>query len=266
VVPNARQIGRSLRAVRRRLRLRQADVAARTGVSQTFVSRVERGELRGVPVEELVSLFDAVGARLELRPAWNGAALDRLLDERHAELVELAINVLQRAGWDARSEVTFAVYGERGSYDVLAWHAGTRTLLVVEVKTEFGSLEATLRTLDVKSRLARRIAAERSGWSATNVGRLLVVVDSPANRRHAAARAAVLRPFPTTSGWHVRGWLRAPEGDFSALWFASPSRRMTATRTSSGPRRVRATAGTRPEHEPTAAPAGTGVRRRPSAL
>jgi Holliday junction resolvase-like predicted endonuclease len=67
------------------------------------------------------------------------------------------------------------VYGERGSIDLLAWHEATRTLLVVEVKTEVASIEATLRKHDEKVRLARRVAADRFGWQATVTSRLLVL-------------------------------------------------------------------------------------------
>jgi hypothetical protein len=57
--------------------------------------------------------------------------------------------------------VSYSVYGERGSIDLLAWHPAIRTLLVIEVKTEVSSVEAMLRKHDEKVRLAPRVAAER---------------------------------------------------------------------------------------------------------
>lgn len=42
---------------------------------------------------------------------------------------------LQSHGWLPRVEATYSRFGERGSIDVLAFHAATRTLLVVEIKT-----------------------------------------------------------------------------------------------------------------------------------
>lgn len=33
-------------------------------------------------------------------------------------------------------EVSFSIYGQRGVIDILAWHAATRSLLVIELKTE----------------------------------------------------------------------------------------------------------------------------------
>jgi hypothetical protein len=56
------------------------------------------------------------------------------------------------------------VFGERGSIDLLAWHESSRTLLVIELKTELTSVEETLRRHDSKVRLAPGIARERFGW------------------------------------------------------------------------------------------------------
>ena len=39
----------------------------------------------------LRTLVDALGARLDCRLLWNGEALDRLLDESHAALVETVV-------------------------------------------------------------------------------------------------------------------------------------------------------------------------------
>ncbi|MBA2255063.1 MAG: helix-turn-helix transcriptional regulator [Chloroflexi bacterium] len=239
MVPDGKRIGRTLRAIRRHLKLRQIDLARMVGVSQSLVSRVERGILIGIRVETLVQLFAALGARLELRPWWEGASLDRLLDARHAALTEFVVGVLRSCGWAAHVEITFAVYRERGSIDIVGWHAPTRTLLIIEIKTEFGSMEETLRRFDVKVRLARRIVEERFGWAPSSVSRLLVLQDLKSNRRHAADLAASLAQLPTVSGWRIRAWLREPLGTFSALWFASPGRGVTASRGSGNVQRVR---------------------------
>src|SRR5829696_10081033 len=114
------------------------------------------------------------------------------MDEGHATLVGRAVEMLQSLGWETRSEVSFSVYGERGSIDVLAWHAPTRTLLVVEVKSELNSVEETLRVHDAKLRLAPRIAAERFGWHAIATARVLVLPDLSTARRRVARHRAVL--------------------------------------------------------------------------
>ena len=94
---------------------------------------------------------------------WHGGDLDRLLDEAHAGLVERVAQLLRRLGWQVLVEVSYNRWGERGSVDILAWHAAARTVLVVEVKSEITAVEETLRKHDTKVRLAPAILHERLG-------------------------------------------------------------------------------------------------------
>jgi hypothetical protein len=63
---------------------------------------------------------------------WRGGEIDRLLDEGHAAIVGWLVTVLTDLGWQTRTEVSYSEFGERGSIDILAWHAESRILLVVE--------------------------------------------------------------------------------------------------------------------------------------
>lgn len=165
--------------------------------------------------------------------------MDRLLDEGHARVSGHVIRLLRGVAWLTQVEVSFAHYGERGSIDILAWHVPSRTLLVVEIKTELGSVEGLLRPLDAKVRLAAGIAAERFGWRAAQVSSLVVLPEDARARRQVARHAAVLdAAFPNRSR-EVRRWLRAPMGDLRGLWFLSSSRGEGATRNPSSIRRVR---------------------------
>lgn len=200
---------------------RQADLGARAGVAQDTVSRIERGRLESMPIGRLRAVARALDADLILTVRWRGGDLDRLLDEGHATLVGHVTQLLTALGWEVKPEVTFAVYAERGSIDVLAWHAASRTLLVVEVKTELVSVEETLRRHDVKVRLAARIAGERFGWQPFVVGRLLVLPDTSVARRRVARHGPVLmRAYPARSST-VRRWLRSPTGAIAGLAFVS---------------------------------------------
>ena len=114
------------------------------------MSLVERGRIEDVSVRSLRALARAVGGELRLDLWFRGGELDRLLDEGHASLVGAIVARLEGLGWECRPEVSFAVFAERGSIDVVAWHPATRTLLVIEVKTELVSVEETLRRHDVK--------------------------------------------------------------------------------------------------------------------
>jgi hypothetical protein len=82
--------------------------------------------------------------------------------------------MLSGHGWEVAVEVSFSIWGERGSIDVLAFHQDTGTLLVVEVKSVVRDSQAAILGLDRKARLAPRIATDR-GWPATVAAKLLVV-------------------------------------------------------------------------------------------
>jgi transcriptional regulator with XRE-family HTH domain len=199
-----RRISRALRAIRRQLAWRQVDLADRARVAQSTVSLLEPGRIDGLSVRALRHICSAMDADLVLVIRWRGGDLDRILDERHARLGAQFVRRLEELGWTVFPEMTFSIYGERGSIDLLAWHSETRTLLVVELKSELTSVEETLRRLDVKVRLAARIAAERFGWRARNVARILVLpATAPhagASRRIADCSSARSRPRPPRSG------------------------------------------------------------------
>jgi transcriptional regulator with XRE-family HTH domain len=215
------RVGRQLRAIRQRQGWRQVDVAERAGVSQPAISRAERGQIEAMPLATLRRVARAVDADVTVVVRWRAGELDRLLDEEHATSVGTVAAWLARRRWDARTEVTFSIYGERGSIDLLAWHEETRTALVVEVKTELTSVEETLRRHDAKARLARRIASDRFGWQPRAVGRLLTLPDTSTARRRVERHGSVLdRAYPLR-GKAVRAWVRSPVGDSACLAFVS---------------------------------------------
>jgi hypothetical protein len=90
---------------------------------------------------------------------------------------------------------------------------------VLEIKTEMTSAEATVRKLDEKVRLARKIAFERFGWAADSVSRLLVVEESTTNRRRVATAAALFNVAVPARAVAVRTWLGAPSGTLSGMLF-----------------------------------------------
>lgn len=188
-------------------------------MSQDLVSLIERGQLGGVRVRILDELVQKLGADLTVTIRWRGGDIDRLVDEGHAALLGRAAAVLDAAGWVVIPEVTFAIYADRGSIDVLAWHPSTSTVLVVEVKTQLTSVEETLRTHDMKARVALRVALERAGWRGRVVARMLVLPDSSTARRRVASHDAVLARTYPLAGVAARGWLQAPSGATGLLIF-----------------------------------------------
>jgi transcriptional regulator with XRE-family HTH domain len=209
-----------MRALRLRRRMTQAQVADRAGMSRAVVARIERGRADRVAVHTLERVASQLGARVDVRLLWQGEGLDRLLDSRHAGLVERVLWLLTRAGWVAAAETSFNVRGERGSIDVLAFHPLTGSLLVVEVKSVVPDLQALLGSLDRKGRVAREVALAR-GWRVQTVTRVLVLPDDRTARRRVEAHAATFRSTLPARTIEVRRWIREPQGTCDGILFLS---------------------------------------------
>ena len=110
---------------------------------------------------------------------FRGGLGDRLADAMHAALVDLTVGVLTSLDWLVELEYGFNVFGERGSVDILAWHASTRTLLIVEVKSRFTDLQAMLLSLARKIRLIPDVVRAERGWDALAVARIVVTLGPP---------------------------------------------------------------------------------------
>jgi len=232
-------IGRAIRAVRVRRRLRQIELADVAGVSQSTISRIELGRLERVPLGTLRRVGTQLGMRVSLVARWEGADLDRLLAGRHSAMHEEVSRLFASLpDWTPVPEVTFAFFAERGVIDILAWHAPTRSLLVIELKTELVDVQETVGTLDRKVRLATRVAAER-GWVPASVSSWLLIADSSTNRRRVGAHRSMLRSRFPVDGRSIQGWLHEPHGAVHALSFLS-SHGAGATRQFAPVRRVRA--------------------------
>ena len=207
---NARNFGLLIRAVRIRKGLRQADLAAAAGVGRPSVSRLERGNAGKMTLEAVERIAAALDVGVELVGRWRGGDGERLLNRRHSLLADSSAAFLgSRPGWLVEPEVSFSIYGERGVIDQLGWHAATRHLLVIELKTEFVDVNEMLGTLDRKTRLARTVAAER-GWRPATVSSWLIVADSRTNRRHASRHASLLRSRFALDGRSLAAFLDAP--------------------------------------------------------
>lgn len=236
---NRRDIGRLTRLLRHRAGLTQSDLAARAGVGRWKIVMLETDELAELKIGEIERCLAALDARLILTVGHRGAEVDRLLDERHAALVAAIVRVLRALGWEVHVEVSFSEFGERGSIDVVGWHAGRRALVVIEVKSELASVEGTLRPFDIKCRLAPKIVGEQFGWRPVVVGRMLVLPEESTARRAVERHAAVLdRSLPARSR-ELRAWLHQPNAPIGGIWFLSDVGSANATRNPSSIRRIR---------------------------
>ena len=225
---DAVRLGLSIRALRRRTHWTQDRLAKAAGVSQATVSRVERGEIRHQTLHTLTLIAEALGARASLKVYWHGEDLDRLLDAAHAGLVEDVVRLLLAHGWEVVPELTFNDFGERGSIDLLAFHAETGALLIVEVKSVVPDMQAMLAGIDRKVRIAPKLARSR-GWAVRSVSRLLVIADDRTSRRRIARHAATIDRVMPLRSLAVRRWLRQPNGSIGGVLFL-PSSQGTDTK------------------------------------
>ena len=232
------RLGSVFRAIRIRKGWRQVDVALAAKVSQAMISRIERGSVRGVSLKALLQVAEALEIRIGVLPRWRGGDLDRMLSGGHAALHQRIVRMFAGTPWLLAPETTFAVYGERGVIDILAFHPPTGALLIIELKTDLVDVQQLMTAVDRYRRLAPRVARER-GWHVRSVGVWAALRDTRTNRRRVAEHADVLRIAFPADGRSVRRWLRSPDGPMSALSFIPDSAQRPGAAASSGVRRVR---------------------------
>jgi transcriptional regulator with XRE-family HTH domain len=218
-----------LRAVRRRRRLTQSELARLAGVSQQSVSSLECGLADRATLRRIREVSAPLGITVDLVLRWKGPDLDALVDARHARLVK---QVVARLGseWEIVVEYGFNEYGDRGSVDVLAWHARTRALLLVEVKSELDSLESMLRSMEVKVRVVPAVIARERGWRTKSLGSVLALPDESTARRAVARMSAVFDVALPGRTIEARQWLREPAGPLRAVWFLADTPHRRAVR------------------------------------
>ena len=221
---DAMRFGRSVRALRQRRAWRQADLSARSGISRSVIGRIELGQAARVAFGDLEAVARALDGQLAFDFRGRGAALDRLIDERHAAIVDEVVAIYRAARWDVAVEVSFSVYGERGSIDVFAWHQFRRVVAVNEIKASVGDAGNTVIGVDRTSRLAPRIAADR-GWACRDVARFLVVAEGSTSRDRIARHAGTFRTAFPAGTRECLAWIRDPSGSPpSGIIFVSPRR------------------------------------------
>jgi transcriptional regulator with XRE-family HTH domain len=216
------RFGSVIRRVRLRRAWRQIDLAAKSRVSRSAISRLERGHLDAMTLADARAVAAALDVRVELLARWRGGDLDRLMNAGHSALHESVAKWFRAEypAWILAPEVTFAIYADRGSIDILAWHPGRRAVMVIELKTELVDMNELIGTLDRKRRVAKQVARER-GWDAQTVSAWLIVADTRTNRRRHQAHMSMLAGALPDARPAVRRWLRDPVGVVGAVTFWS---------------------------------------------
>jgi transcriptional regulator with XRE-family HTH domain len=227
------RLGATIRAIRVRRGWRQSDLAGRSGVSPATISRLERGHPGLLTVDTVRRVASALDIRVDLVPRWRAGDLDRLLNAKHSQLHELVARWFAKElpTWVLAPEVSYAIYGERGVIDIVAWHPGRRAILVIELKTDVVDVNQLIGKVGEKARLIRRIVRDR-GWDPLTVSTWVIVASGRTNRARLAAHQAVLRAAFPADGRGMRRWLADPAGSVAALslWTEPAARPLMPTR------------------------------------
>ena len=190
-------IGIRIAALRAALGWSQQDLARRVGMSQPWISRVERGRFRGLTVGVVERVLRAMGARLVLSvDAPYLADRRHQADAAHARLASYVGGRLRRADLRIATEVEIGGDRSRGWIDMLACRPASGDVLVIELKTELHDLGAIQRVLSWYERAAWQ-AARRLDWRPRRVHVWMLLLATEANdTRTKANRALLAAEFP----------------------------------------------------------------------
>jgi transcriptional regulator with XRE-family HTH domain len=201
-----RSVARTLRALRRRKGWSQRALGVRIGVSQSTISRWERTALEECTAVQLEAWAQALGGHTSIELRVDGER--PLTDREHAALQNWLVGVLRQAGWVAEAEVSFNDYGDRGRMDILAFHPAIGSLLVIEIKTRFTDAQDLIGRLDMKRRVAPKMAAERR-WRPSGTVAAIVFRESTTTRRRLLAHRDLVAAY-SLRGRAAMAWLRRP--------------------------------------------------------
>jgi hypothetical protein len=184
-------------------------------VSASLLSLLERGHADALSIRALRRICSALDMRLVWDAGYRGAELGRLRDADHDLLAEWLMGRFETFGWTVIPESSFNQFGDRERIDLLGYHATTRTVVVVEIKTVIAEVQELLGKLDAKRRVAPTIAPSL-GWRVARVIPFVVVAESTTNRRRLAAHARLFARF-ALRGKSAVAWMRDPDTAPSGL-------------------------------------------------
>jgi transcriptional regulator with XRE-family HTH domain len=205
----AKRLGTGLRGARLAAGLPQREVAARAGVSQPEIAKLEGGGGSDTGIDTWAACGAAVGLQLaaffEVTP---GADVPR--DIEHLKRLNLVIATSAVGGWHAEPEAAIPGDGPRPrSIDVLLTRAARREAAVVEVWDLVLDGGQVMRSLEAKVLATReRLGAD---W---HVEGLLIVRGTQRNRRLIGGLQALFAArYPASS----HAWLRSLRDGFAGM-------------------------------------------------
>jgi transcriptional regulator with XRE-family HTH domain len=201
-------LGKSVKDGRIRLRLTQAQLAARVGVHQSWISRIELGRGEGVPLELWVALGVALGRPLAVTFSRPLGETRRPADAGHLAMQERLFALARATGRAATFELPTRPADPSRSIDVCVRDARRRLLIIEEAWNTFGDLGAATRSTNRKVAEAADLAATIDDGLPYRVASVWVIRTSSANRALLNGYPAIFRAACPGSS---RRWTRALE-------------------------------------------------------
>lgn len=202
------RLGTDVRSARLRRRLTQAQLGARVGLSQSAISRAERGRGGGLTLDAWQRIAIALG--IPLRIQYQRDHLAETADAGHLAMQELVLRLGRAVGYRGLVELPTKPAEPWRSIDVALVDDPHRGLVVVECWNTVGDVGAAARTSARKLAEAEDIATARWGEDPHRVGLLWIVSATARNRALVARYPEVFAArFPGSShGW----WLALATG------------------------------------------------------
>jgi transcriptional regulator with XRE-family HTH domain len=198
------RLGADARAARRRRRLTQSALGARVGLSQSAISRAERGLGGGLTLDAWQRIALALG--ITLRVNLQRDPLAETSDAGHLGMQELVLRLGRAAGYRGLVELPTRPAEPWRSIDVALVDDRRRRLLVVECWNAIGDIGAGYRMSTRKLAEAGDLATARWGEAPHEVGLVWVIRATARNRALVARYPQVFASrFPGSSA----GWVRA---------------------------------------------------------
>ena len=227
------RLGREVRESRRRRRTTQSALAGPTGLSQTTISRMERGVGGSLTLDVWQRVFTALDRPLNLVASRDALAETR--DAGHLAMQELMLRTARRAGWTGTFEVHVRSAGAatRHSIDVGLRHDRLRVLAVNELWNTLDDFGAAKRSFDWKLARAEELAAAIGGEQPYRVAGCWVVRATRRNRALVARYPTLFRSaFPGSSARWVRALMEGtpPPLEAGLIWCDVRATRLFAWR------------------------------------
>lgn len=196
--------GAEVRSSRLRRRMTQKQLAARSGVSQSTISQMERGLGGNLTVDVWQRVFTALGRRLVLEAARD--PFEEPADAGHLKVQELVLRLGRRAGYVGAFELASKPSDPSRSTDVGLRDDHRRRLLLVECWNTIGDIGAAARSSIRKVAEAESYAIAIGGERPHRVGACWVVRATQRNKHLVGRYPEVFASrFPGSS----LGWARA---------------------------------------------------------